>query len=241
MARKNGCPFSVRNWMIEVLSCDSTETNQKWLRVKGLSSMDYSTEAETEDGSTGDSLWGEPYVTKRNGSFTLEGKPVADVKTGARDKGQAELDYYATLGGIDGDTKIRLADPHGRAMELDVIVTNAKRGADDTSETVSWEMKQVGESTELSYVPVTGVTIDKGATASLNVGQTMTMNVSVAPANASNQKYTVHSANPGAVRVCNVDGLTFELIGVAASSDAVDVVIKTMNGQKTATVAVTVN
>ena len=42
MARKNGCPFSVRDWVIEILSHASTAEDPIWLRIKGLTSMDWS-------------------------------------------------------------------------------------------------------------------------------------------------------------------------------------------------------
>lgn len=93
MARKNGCPMTVRDWAIDILSRASTKANPTWIRIKGLTSMTLSTDADTEDGSSAESLWGEPYVTKRNGSLSLEGRPVIDSVTGAQDPGQAELDY----------------------------------------------------------------------------------------------------------------------------------------------------
>lgn len=78
MARKNGCPMTVRDWAIDILSRASTKANPTWIRIKGLTSMTLSTDADTEDGSSAESLWGEPYVTKRNGSLSLEGRPVID-------------------------------------------------------------------------------------------------------------------------------------------------------------------
>lgn len=244
MARKNGCPFSVRNWVIEVMSAASTRENPEWLRVKGLTSMEFSLEAETEDGSSADDIWGEPYITKRNGTITLEGKPVTDAATGARDLGQAQLDYYATLGGIDGDAAIRLADPHGRAMQLDAIVTSNSRGADETSETISWELQLVGETQDLAYVQATAVAVKDGATAASELtiapGASKKLTVAITPENASNQKFSVASADPNKVRVANVDGLSFELTGIAATATPVNVLVKTMNNALTATVAVTV-
>lgn len=242
MARKNGCPFSVRNWAIDILSRASTASNPVWLRVKGLTSMERSTDADTDDGSSADSVWSEPYVTKRNGSITLEGKPVTDAVTGARDPGQAELDYYATQAGCDGDARLRIADPYGRAMIIDAIVTSNSASADDTSETVSWDLEQVGEAEELAYVQATAVATNPASTASVAVGETETVTVAFTPATASNQKYSVASADMGKVRVANIDGLTFDIVGVAVTEEGspVNVVVKTMNNSLTAAIAVSV-
>ncbi|MEG2624055.1 MAG: hypothetical protein RSC06_14265 [Clostridia bacterium] len=244
MGRPNGCPFSVRNWAIDIMSRASTSASPLWLRIKGLNSLERSNDADTEDGSSADSIFSEPYVTKRSGAITLEGKPVSDAVSGERDAGQAELDYYATLAGCDGDARIRLADPYGRIMILDAIVTSSSIGADDTSETVSWELEQVGEAEDAAYVQATGITVMNGATSaatlSLAVGTTKSLTVAFTPSTSTNQKFSVASADSSRVRVTNVDGLGFDVVGVASTTGAVGIVVKTMNNALTATVAVTI-
>lgn len=240
MPRKNGCPFSVRNWLIQILSRASTPSNPVWLTIKGLTSMERSVDSDTEDGSSADSIWGEPYVTKRNGSITLSGKPASDAVTGDRDLGQAELDHYVNMAGCDGDVAMRIIDPYGHAVQLDVIVTGSSKSADDSSEEVSWDLEQVGEATDLPYIQATGVATTPATSVSVAVGETETVTVAFTPENASNQKYSVASADPGKVRVANIDGLTFDLVGVAATSSPVNVLVKTMNNALTATLAVTV-
>lgn len=240
MARKNGCPTSIRDWIVEIMSRVSTDDNPEWIRIKGLNSLNVSNSADTEDGSSADSLYSEPYATKRSGSISLEGRPIADKVTGARDRGQDELDYYLTVGGCDGDARLRIVDNTGHAEIWDVIVTGKENGADETSETVSWDLERVGAPENEPYVQVTNVTTEPASAVSIVAGQVETVSVSFTPSNASNQKYSVASADTSKVRVENVDGLTFDLVGVAATNTPVTVQIKTMNNAKVTTIAVTV-
>lgn len=242
MARKNGCPMSLRDWQIDIMSRASTKADPTWLRIKGLTSMTLSTDADTEDGSSTDSLWGEPYVSKRNGSLSLEGRPVVDTVTGVQDQGQAELDYFATQGGCDGDATLRIVDPYGRAQIIDVVVTSSERGADETSETRTWETEIVGEPEDEPYVQVSSITTTPASTASVEVGETESVTVAFTPTTASNQKYSVASADTTKVQVDNIDGLTFDIVGVAVtgSGTPVNVVVRSMNNSKEATIAVTV-
>lgn len=238
--RKNGCPTNIRDWQVDVMSRASTTADPVWIRVKGLTSLTPSRDADTEDNSSADSLWSEPYVTKRSGSVALEGKPVYDRVSGAHDPGQAELDYLATVGGCDGDGRIRIVDPCGHSEILDVIVTSAERSVDESSETISWDMEIVGEPEMEPYVQVSNVTTDAGSNVSIAVGATKTVNVTFTPTTASNQKYSVASADTTKVKVDNIDGLSFDIIGVAATTSAVNVVVKTINNAKTVSIPVTV-
>ena len=240
MARKNGCPTSVRDWIIEIMSRVSTSDNPTWIRIKGLNSITVSNDADTEDGSSADSLYSEPYVTKRSGSISLEGRPIADKVTGAHDAGQAELDYYLTVGGCDGDARLRIVDNCGHAEIWDVTVTGKENGADETSETVSWDLERVGAPESETYVQVTDVATDPAESVSIKAGDVETVTVAFTPSNASNQKYSVASADTTKVKVENIDGLTFDLVGVAATDNPVTVQVKTMNNAKVATIAVTV-
>lgn len=240
MARKNGCPTSIRDWQFDILSRASTLTSPDWIRIKGLTSATVSEDADTEDGSAADSLYGEPYVTKRNGTISIEGRPVADLVTGAHDRGQEELDYYATVGGCDGDATIRIIDNCGHAEIITCIVTSKERSADESSETVSWELQRVGEPEEVPYVQVTNISTTPATTTTLNVGDTDTVTVAFTPATASNQKYSVASSDTSKVKVSNIDDLTFDITGVAETSDAVTVQVKSMNNAKIATLSVTV-
>lgn len=240
MARKNGCPTSVRDWIIEILSRVSTTENPEWIRIKGLDSISVSEDADTEDGSSADSLYSEPYVSKRNGSLDLEGRPVVDRVTGAHDRGQTELDYYATVGGCDGDARIRIIDNCGHAEIWDVIVTSKERSADESSETVSWSLERVGEPENVPYVQVVSVTTNPAESTEIAAGAVKSVTVAFTPDTASNQKYSVASADTSKVKVENVDGLTFDIVGVAATTTPVKVQVKSMNNAKVATINVTV-
>jgi len=245
--RKNGCPTNVRNWQVDVLSRASSRTNPSWIRIKGVNSISQGISGDTEDGSGSDSLWGEPYVTKRNGTLNIEARPVVDAVTGEQDPGQAELDYYATQGGCDGDCTLRIADPYGRCQIVDVVITDSNKDANDTEESRTWNTSIVGEPEDVPYVQVSSLTVKVGEgtpsdspSASLTVGGTQACTVAFVPTGASNQKYSVASADTTKVRVKNIDGLSFDLEGVAATTSAVNVIVKSMNNAKTATIAVTV-
>lgn len=248
MARKNGCPVTVRDWQIEIMSRASTIQNPTWIRIKGIETITLTKNGDTEDGSSSQDLYSEPYVNKRSGSLNIEGKPVYDAVTGAQDPGQAELDYYASVGGCDADARLRLVDPYGHAELIDVVVTKNENSVDNTSQTVSWDTEIVGETEEEAYVQVTGVKVKVGssgtasesATATITVGDSEDVTVEFTPTTASNQKYAVASADTSKVRVANVDGLSFELVAVAATTSAVNVVVRSMNNNETATIAVTV-
>ena len=246
MARKNGCPTNIRDWQVDILNRATTIENPTWIRIKGLDSLDYSIEGDTEDGSAADQLWSEPYVSKRNGSFTLEGKPVVDQASGAQDPGQAELDYYATVGGCEGDATLRLADAYGHKTIMNVVVTSSGRSADDSSETRSWDMEIVGEPSEEAYVQATGIAVKVGsdtasstATASVAVGATQACAVVFTPTDSSNQRYRIGSADTSKAKVANIDGLNFDIIGVAATTSVV-INVRSINNNRTATVTVTV-
>ena len=77
---------------------------------------------------------------------------------------------------------------------------------------------------------------------SVDVGEVQSVTVALTPAGASNSKYSVASADTSKVKVSNIDGMTFDIVGVAATEaeTPVNVVVTTMNNKKQATIAVTV-
>lgn len=244
MARGNGLPFSIRNWAVEVLGRTTTEQTEVWIRVKGLTSLSYGSEAETQEGAGEDSAWKEPYIARRGARIKLSGRPIYSQADGAPDAGQAELDYMATMVGFEADTAIRLSDPYGHALRLDAIVTEAGNEAGDTGEERSWTLELVGEPVELPYVQLSGMKLLKGSAeateVSIAVGATQKIGVQMTPGNASNLKYSVASADASRVKIRNVDGLSFELYGAGKTTSAVSVLVKSMNNQLEKTLMVTV-
>jgi len=217
MSRKNGCPMSVRDWSVEIRSRASTAEAPDWLPVRGLDSIELSLQAETRDASGAESLWGEPYVTKRTGKLTIEGRPIADTASGEADPGQAELNCYAALGGCGGDACLRLADPYGRARILDAVVTAAETGSDEDGETISWELEIVGEPAEERYVQLTGIAAEP-ASLTLAQGESAQIAVHFTPENASNRRYSAYSTDPAKLRVSGVGPGGFTVTAVAACS-----------------------
>lgn len=240
--RKSGCPTNVRDWLIYILDKAIT-AQESWVRIHGLSSMTYGHDSETEDGSADTDTWSEPYVTKRSGSLTLEGKPVVDAGTGDPDRGQEMLDAYAEQAGCDGDATLKIIDPFGHTIVADFIVTSSERSSDDTENTVSWDLEQVGEPESLPYVQVESVTIKDGASAAENLTMQIgdaakILTVTFNPENASNTRFRVNVSGRRYVSVSNITENSFTITAMAAGSATVTVT--SMNNAKTASVSVTV-
>lgn len=236
--RKYGCPVSVRDWLIEVLN----KATSAYVRINGLATMKRSIDGDTEEGAEDSASWKEPYITQRSGSISLEGKPVVTEATGAKDAGQSLLSDYALATGCDGDATLRLTDPYGHQMVADFIVTSM---SDDAENSVTWEMDMVGEPEFPQYVQVATVAFDDNAAApvpittlALEVGDPAELvGVAISPATASNKRFKVTNSDKGIISVKVIDD-TISITPVAAGTASVTVT--TINGSKTATLAVTV-
>ena len=240
--RKNSCPTNIRNWAIFIQ--DKTQVSETWVRIRGLEEMTRSTDSDTEDGSAKTELWEEPYVTKRSASLTFSGKPIVDAGTGAQDPGQAMLDDYATAGTCDEDATIKIVDPYGMAIVADFIVTGTEKSTDDTEDTVSWDLEQVGEVETLPYVQVSGITLKEDnqevTTMSIPQGSSAAIvSVVFAPTNASNQRFRVSCNNKRVVAIGNVTEDSFTITPLLVGTATV--VVTSVNGARTATIGVTVS
>ena len=240
--RKNGCPTNIRDWSIFIQ--DKTQVNETWIRIKGLTQMTRSTDADTEDGSAATDSHEEPYVTKRSGSLTIEGRPIVDAVTGDRDAGQSMLNDYAEEVGCDGDCTIKIVDPYGAATVADYIVTSTEDSSDETEDTVSWDLEQVGEAERLVYVQMTSVSLKDGNEAASAIALTVggspkTITVVFNPDNASNQRYRVATSNKRRVAISNITENSFVLNAMSAGTATVTVT--TVNNTKTASLTVTVS
>ena len=239
--RKNGCPTSIRDWVVQIQDKSQDDT---WLRIYGLEKLTRKLSSTTEDGSADTDLWEEPYVTKRNVKLTLEGKKSVDAATGTRDPGQKMLDSYANRGNCDADCTIKFIDPYGMAIVADYVVTDTNSDADDTDYTVSWDLQQVGEAEQLPYVQLSSVAIKDGdaavTTLSLTVGGTpKALSLAFNPTDASNKRYRVHVSDPDVASLTGIAENGFTVNPLAAGTATVTVT--TINGAKTASVAVTVS
>lgn len=240
--RKNGCPTSVRDWAIAIL--DKTVTGEeRWVRICGLRRMSRSVESEVQDGSAETDLWQEPYVTKRSVVLKLQGRPVADAATGKQDEGQSLLDSYAAAAGCGGDATIRFTDPYGHAMAADYIVSGCDTELEETENSRSWELKQVGEAEMLPYVQVQGVSMTENGSAvtelTMRPGEaSRKIAVVFAPENASNRRFRVQLTGRQQAAVSDVTAEGFAVTALAAGDAAIRVT--TLNGQKTAELRVTV-
>jgi len=238
--RKNGCPVNIKNWLVFILDV----ATQEYVRIYGLNSLNRGIDSETEDGSADTDVWAEPYVTKRSGSISLEGKKVVVEATGENDPGQDMLNSYAEAAGCDADATLKFVDPYGHAWVADYIVTSREESADESGETLSWDMEQVGEVEVLPYVQVQSVAFEADGSASENLqlavgGAAKIVSVAFTPAEASNKRFRVTNSKRSVCTVGNVTEEGFTVTPVSAGSATIKVT--TASGAKVATLNVTVS
>ena len=235
MARKSGCPFTVRDYSIKI---ENKVTDEEVL-VKGLSEMSVDVESETDDGKTGDAIWSEMFIKGRSVSGSISGRPIYDRTTGARDPGQGLMHKAATNGGgCDNDQTLIVADAIGRAVKYDCVITGESVSADEDGETISWEWEGVGEPQELDYVQATKVDFDKESL-SIQVGATEELKVKFTPENASNQRFSYSIADEAVAALNAIDGANLSIRGVSEGSTTLT--IKSMNNNLTATLSISVS
>lgn len=240
MSRLSGCPFNIKDYSVKIRN---TVTDEDVL-VKGLNTMTVDTDAETDDGKTGQAVWAEMYIKSRSVSGSLGGRPIVDRTTGTRDPGQALMHKAAfNSGGCDNDQTIIIADAIGRALEYDCVITKESTSADEDGEEISWDWEGVGEPRELPYVQLTAVGFTDGATAattaSVQVGMTKELTVSFTPEGASNQRYSYSIEDEGIATLHAIDGANISIRGVSVGET--ELTIKSMNNNKTATLTITVS
>ena len=237
--RKNGCPVNIRNWLVYILDVATND----WIRIYGLTSLTSTVDSDTEDGSADTELWEEPYITKRNGSVSLEGRRVVEEATGNLDDGQELLNSYANVGGCDADATLKFVDPYGHSWVADYIVTSHETSADDSEESESWDLSQVGEAEQQPYVAVTSIALKDGDTAattlSIAVGDAAKLiTVAFTPDDASNKRFRVSNTRRNVAAISNITEDGFTLTPVSAGTT--NVTVTSVNGTKTASLAVTV-
>ena len=237
--RKNGCPVNIRNWLVYILDVATND----WIRIYGLTSLTSTVDSDTEDGSADTELWEEPYITKRNGSVSLEGRRVVEEATGNLDDGQELLNSYADVGGCEADATLKFVDPYGHSWVADYIVTSHETSADDSEESESWDLSQVGEAEQQPYVAVNSIALKDGETAattlSIAVGDAAKLiTVAFTPDDASNKRFRVSNTRRKVAAISNITEDSFTLTPVSAGTTTVTVT--SVNGTKTASLAVTV-
>ena len=237
--RKNGCPVNIKNWIVEVFD----HAASSYVRVYGLNSLTASVDSDTEDGSASTDVWGEPYVSKRNASASLEAKKVVDELTGNPDAGQELLNYYSEQAGCDADATLRFTDAYGHSWVADYIVTSREDSVDDTGDTYSWDLEQVGEAEVQSYVHVTSIDAKDGTSTVTTLSMTTSdtpkiLSVAFTPSTSSNKRFKVTNTKRSVATVGNVTETGFTVTPVAAGTTVITVT--TVEGGKTTAVTVTV-
>ena len=237
--RKNGCPVNIRNWLVYIKDI----SDNSWVRIYGLNSLTSSKDSETDEGSNATDLWSEPYITKRSGSLSLEGKEVVVESTGAKDAGQELLNSYAEMGGCDADATLKFVDPYGHAWIGDYIVTGSEVSADETEIKLSWDLEQVGEVEVQEYVQMSSIALKQGDNSAATLSMTLAggpkiITIEFTPSTASNQRFKVVNSKKSVCTIGNITETGFTITPVAAGTSTITVT--TINGAKTATCAVTV-
>ena len=237
--RKNGCPVNIRNWVVSILDV----ATQQFVRIYGLTSLTRTIEGETEDGSADTDIWAEPYITKRSSSCDLEGDKKVVESTGEVDPGQEMLNEYAEMSGCDSDCTLKFVDPYGHGWIADYVVTSAEESSDDSDNSVTWSLEQVGEAEPIQYVQVKAIAAKSGGTAAstlaMKVGDSPKLiDVEFTPENASNQRFRVTNNRRSVVQVSDITERGFTLTAVGEGT--ANIVITSVNGAKTASIAVTV-
>lgn len=239
--RKNGCPVNIKNWLVWILDPSTSE----FVRIYGLNSLTSTVDSETEDGSADTDIWSEPYISKRSGSVDLEGKKVVNESTGEPDEGQELLNYYSETAGCDADATLKFTDAYGHTWIADYIVTSREDSVDDTGDTLSWSLEQVGEPEVLPYTHVVSVAMKDGssavgATLSMEVGDTpKIITVAFTPTDSSNQRFRVRNTKRTIASIGNITEDSFTITPIAAGSTTITVT--SVEGEKTASVTLTVS
>ncbi|MBR3795962.1 MAG: hypothetical protein IKK34_08040 [Clostridia bacterium] len=238
--RKTGCPVNIRNWLVYIMDV-ATET---WIRIYGLTSLSRSVEGETEDGSADTDTWAEPYITKRSSTSELEGTKKVVESTGEIDPGQEMLDYYAEQAGCGNDCSLKFVDPFGHGWIADYVVTSMEESVDDSGNSKSWSLEQVGEAEPIQYVQVESIAVQVDGQAVTELAMVVgdaskVVTIKFTPENASNQRFRVtNTKQKSVVHVGDINetGFTLTPMGVGTANIAVT----SINGSKTATLAVTI-
>ncbi len=120
------------------------------------------------------------------------------------------------------------------ATVADGLVTAVKEGSATITVTTADGGKTAtcAVTVTADVVPVTGITIDQGATAEVEEGNTITLTATVLPDNATDKTVTWSSSNDAIATVAN---------GVVTGVTPGEAVITAKAGDKTATCTVTVN
>lgn len=236
--RKNNCPTSIKDWQVSIWN----PFDLAWVRIRGLNSLNYSQDSSTEDGSTAEDDWEEPYITKRKAKLSLEGKPVVDAATGNVDPGQDLLNEFGKLTRCAADALIRFVDPYGHALEAYYQITAHEVSSGKDGDKISWDLDMVGESESLPYYQVTGIAIvslgEEPETIEMDINDApRLLQVVFTPENASNKRYSIKTGGH-VIRVGNITDGSFTIAPLQVGEATVKVT--SINNAETATVAVEV-
>ena len=146
----------------------------------------------------------------------------------------AQLTATVTPVNADNDNVSWSSSDNSVATVSNGIVTAVKEGTSTITVTTidGGKTATCAVTVSTDIVPVTGITIDQGATAEVEEGKTITLTATVQPDNATDKTVTWSSSNDAIATVAN---------GAVTGVTPGEVVITAKAGDKTATCTVTVN
>ena len=242
MSRSGGCPFNIKNAAVEMMD----NATGLFVRVKGLTKLTVEASAKLGDGSPADALWTESFIQSRSVKGKLEGKPIADRVSGARDPGQQLLHSAAyDEGGCINDHTLRIADAVGHATRFDCVITGESYEPDEDGESISWDWESVGAPEEEAYIQAQSLCFtDTAATPAvitslnLSLGQSTACRVRFTPETSSNRRFAWSVADGTKLRVASAEDEELTLQGLQTGTTTLTV--RSMNNNLTAVLNVTI-
>ncbi|WP_330444452.1 Ig-like domain-containing protein [Flavobacterium sp. C4GT6] len=205
---------------IDIFSASNAGTQVKNVNMYNIDILDSRNDAISISKRSGDGIYN---LNFNNITVNGTGKEFPNKNALNRDWGRGYCVLIASA-------------PNGNATYCNIDYSNRGGNAtidENTSGSGSFSWTQSTNCSGGQNVAVTGVTLSP-ATATLSVGETLQLTAIVAPSNATNKSVT-YASNNTAVATVNANGVV-----TAVSGGTATITIKTTDGNKTATSAITV-
>ena len=116
-----------------------TSETPVWTSIQGLNTVTLSPSNSTADAGDFESAgWTKNVVVERGASVTLAGLAHYD-DAGVKDPGQAAVESYGVLTGMDAIGTFRIAVPGGKAYEFAATVTDVTPFGGGKTDLATWE------------------------------------------------------------------------------------------------------
>jgi uncharacterized protein YjdB len=206
---------------VDIFSASNAGTQVKNVQLYNLDILDSRNDAISISKRSGDGIYN---LSFKDITVNGTGKEFPNNNALNRDWGRG---YFVLIASA----------PNGNGTYCNMNYSNRGGNAttnENTSGSGTFSWTQSANCSGAPVVAVTGVTVAP-ATATLNVGATLQLTSTVLPSNATNKSVTYASSNTGVATV-NTTGLVTAISGGTAT-----ITVTTVDGNKTATSAITVN